>query len=70
MTSIFQVIALIIIVFLMMFVFLFFTAWFFVLMLFVLVIAGVAYLGNVRISVSKDGKKIGTYTRKGGFEPS
>ena len=69
MTSILKAIALVIIGGLMLVAFFFFAIWIVMFLSFVLVIFGIAYFGNVRFTVSKEGKKIGTYTRKGGFRP-
>ena len=69
MTSILKAIALVIIGGLMLVAFFFFAIWIVMFLSFVLVIFGIAYFGNVRFTVSKEGKKVGTYTRKGGFRP-
>ena len=70
MTSIFKAIALVLIGGLMVCALFFFAIWGIALVFFVMTIFGIAYFGNVRFTVSKEGKKIGTYTRKGGFKPS
>ena len=69
MTSILKAIALVIIGGLMLVAFFFFAIWIVMFLSFVLVIFGIAYLSNIRFTVSKEGNKVGTYTRKGGFKP-
>lgn len=37
-------------------------------LLFVIFVVWVSFKSNVRFTVTQDGKRIGTYTRKGGFK--
>ena len=47
----------------------FFAIWGLALVLFLAAIFIIAYFADIRFTVTKDGKKIGTYTRRGGFQP-
>jgi hypothetical protein len=72
MTSGLKAIALILVGAVMICVFAFYAMWviaFLLFCLFVLVIFAIAYFCNITFSVTREGKKIGTYTRKGGFKP-
>ena len=52
-----------------MFAFAFFAVWGIALILVVTAVFGIAYLCNITFKVISNGKKIGTYTRKGGYKP-
>lgn len=69
MSSILKLIGLVLIGAILVVAFVFFFVWGIALLVVVFAVFGIAYYSNIRFTVSKDGKKIGTYTRKGGFRP-
>lgn len=69
MTTFFKLIGLVFICAVVALAVVFFAIWSLALIGVVLTIFSIAYFSNIPIVVKRDGKKIGTYTRKGGFKP-
>lgn len=69
MITFFKLVGLILIGLIMAVAVVFFAVWGLAILVVVMLVFGIAYYSNITFNVTKDGKKIGTYTRKGGFKP-